>query len=245
MTILRVALDLPLPHLFDYTCAETTAADIGMRALVPLGNKQVVGVIVALADKSEIEDDKLKPALRILRETPALDRNWLGLAQFCSGYYHRPLGEVIFNGLPARLRKPGAPQTFKQAAAYRLSESGREALRQLSLRAKAKRALLQTLSRSDCAEDLLRQSQSARKALTELSAMGWVERYRPSAQPVAGRFVEGPALNAEQQHALQQIEREGGGVWYQDDVGAEMPFKVSNTNWLRISVGLESLPRAM
>lgn len=42
--------------------------------------------------------------------------------------------------------------------------------------------------------------------------------------------------------ALQQIEREGGGVWYQNDVGEEMPFKVSNTNWLRISVGLESLP---
>ncbi|MFH1605421.1 MAG: primosomal protein N', partial [Pseudomonadota bacterium] len=211
MTILRVALDLPLPRLFDYTCAETTPADIGMRALVPLSNKQVVGVIVALADTSEVANDKLKPALRILRETPALGRDWLELAQFCSGYYHRPLGEAIFNGLPAPMRKPGAPQIFKQAAIYRLSESGREALGQLSLRARAKRALLQTLSQSDCAEDLLRQSPSARKALAELSGMGWVEPYQPSPQPVAGRFVEGPALNAEQQYALQQIEKAGTG----------------------------------
>ena len=211
MSILRVALDLPLPQLFDYTCAETTTADIGMRALVPLGSKQVVGVIVGLAETSEIESGKLKPALRILRETPALGRDWLELAQFCSGYYHRPLGEVIFNGLPARLRKPGATHTFKRPAAYRLSQSGREAQRQPPRRAKAKRALLETLSQADCAEDLLRQSPGARKALAQLSSIGWVERYELSPQPVAGHFIEGPALNVEQQHALQQIETAGTG----------------------------------
>ena len=211
MTILRVALDLPLPHLFDYTCTEATPEDIGMRVLVPLGNKQAVGVIVALADTSEIENDKLKPASRILRETPALGSSWLELAQFCSGYYHRPLGEVIFNGLPARLRQPGAPPTFKPALAYRLSESGRAALQQLPSRKTSKRALLQALSQSDCTEDLLGRGPSAKKALAELSGLGWIEGYQPSPQPIASRFVEGPALNAEQQHALQQIESAGTG----------------------------------
>src|SRR5471032_2364883 len=84
MSILRVALDLPLPQLFDYRCAEATDTDIGMRVLVPFGNSQAVGVIVGLADTSEISGDKLKSAVRILRETPALGRDWLELVQFCS-----------------------------------------------------------------------------------------------------------------------------------------------------------------
>ena len=113
MSILRVAFDLPLPRLFDYSCAEATVADIGMRVLVPFGNKQAVGVIVGIADTSEISSEKLKPAVRILRETPALGRDWLELVQFCSDYYHRPLGEVVFNGLPVRLRKPGTTFTLK------------------------------------------------------------------------------------------------------------------------------------
>jgi len=210
MSILRVALDLPLPRLFDYSCAEASDADIGMRVLLPFGNKQVVGVIIALADTSEISDDKLKPAVRILRETQALGRDWLELAQFCSDYYHRPLGEVIFNGLPVRLRKPGSPLAFKQAAACRLSASGREALAQWPARLKVKRALLQMLSSSDCAEALLlAQGPSAKKALAELERAGWVERYRLLPQPAAGRFVEKVALNAEQQRVLGEIERAG------------------------------------
>ena len=212
MSILRVALDLPLPQVFDYSCDEARAGDIGMRVLVPFGNKRAVGVIVGLADTSEISSEKLKPAVRILRETPALTRDWLDLAQFCSGYYHRPLGEVIFNSLPRALRQPTATAALKQANAYRLSAGGREALAQLPASAKVKRGLLLTLSRSDCVEELLlAQSPRARKALADLCDAGWIERYQPPAAPGDYRFVEKLPLNAEQQQALQQIEAAGPG----------------------------------
>ena len=207
MSILRVAFDLPLPRLFDYSCTEATDADIGMRVLVPFGNKQSVGVIVGIADTSEIESGKLKSAVRILRETPALGRDWLELVQFCSSYYHRPLGEVIFGGLPVRLRKPGASFSLKQEAAYRLTASGRAAMAQLSARARVKHELLLTLSRSDCVEPvLLTQSKSARTALAELSSAGWIERYQLSPETAGSRFIENVALNAEQQQVLAQIE---------------------------------------
>jgi primosomal protein N' (replication factor Y) (superfamily II helicase) len=212
MSILRVAFDLPLPRLFDYRCAGASDTDIGMRVLVPFGNKQAVGVIVEVTDSSDVDREKLKSAVRILRETPALGRDWLELAQFCSGYYHRPLGEVIFSGLPVRLRGAAAALALDQVVAYRLNAGGREALAQLPARAKVKRALLEALSRCDCAERaLLAQSQSAKKALAELSAAGWIERYQPSAQASAGRFVEKLALNAEQQQVLEQIERADPG----------------------------------
>ncbi|MBE0613549.1 MAG: primosomal protein N' [Burkholderiales bacterium] len=212
MTILRVALDLPLPRVFDYACDDATTADIGMRVLVPFGNKQAIGVIIGLADKSEVGSGKLKAAVRVLRETPALARDWLELAQFCSDYYHRPLGEVIFNGLPWRLRQAGATPTLKEAAAYRLGDGGREALAQLPARAKVKRALLQTLLQSDCAEQLLlAQSAGAKKALSELADAGWIERYLLQGSPGNGRFIEKLALNSEQKQVLKHIDDSGPG----------------------------------
>lgn len=212
MSILRVALDLPLPRVFDYSADAVTPADIGMRVLVPFGNKQMIGMIVGLADNSEVDSAKLKPALCILRETVPLGRDWLELTRFCSDYYHRPLGEVIFNGLPLRLRKPGIPPTIDEACAYRLNAGGRAALEQLPARAKLKRALLETLARSDCAEALLHsQSPGARRALAEMVGTGWVERYRRSPQAAACRFIESVALNDEQQQALAQIEAAGPG----------------------------------
>ena len=51
MSILRVALDLPLPRLFDYSCTDASTEDIGMRVLVPFGNRQAVGVIVYLSEE--------------------------------------------------------------------------------------------------------------------------------------------------------------------------------------------------
>ena len=212
MSILRVALDLPLPHLFDYKCDDATETDIGVRVLVPFGKKQAVGVIVALADNSEIEPGKLKSAVRILRNTPALTREWLELARFCSDYYHRPLGEVIFNGLPLGLRKPGVQPDLKHAAAYRLSAPGREALELPRPRAKTKRLLLEALAQSDCTESvLLGLGTGTRKALAELGDAGWVERYRPEPRQAVGRFVEKLAVNAEQQQVLERIERAGAG----------------------------------
>ncbi|MHB8667455.1 MAG: primosomal protein N' [Burkholderiales bacterium] len=212
MNILRVALDLPLPRLFDYRSEDATIADIGRRVLVPFGNKRAVGVIVGLAGNSEVESGKLKTALRILRDTPALSRDWLELAQFCSGYYHRPLGEVIFNGLPRQLREADANPALKQAFAYRISASGREALAQLPANARVKRALLQTLLQSDRSEQsLLAQKPSAKKALAELDGAGWIERYPAPAAPGTGGFREKLPLNAEQRQVLQQIEGAGRG----------------------------------
>ena len=54
MIILRVALDVPLPKLFDYRSEDATRADIGYRVLVPFGKKRLVGVIWDVATKSRV-----------------------------------------------------------------------------------------------------------------------------------------------------------------------------------------------
>ncbi|MBT8076770.1 MAG: hypothetical protein KJN61_09890, partial [Gammaproteobacteria bacterium] len=62
--ILRVALAVPLRQLFDYL---PPAGDIkarpGMRVIVPFGHLQMVGIIVELANQSEMPLDKLAAVL--------------------------------------------------------------------------------------------------------------------------------------------------------------------------------------
>ena len=83
--ILRVALDVPLPKLFDYRSEDATRADIGYRVPVPFGKKRLVGVIWDVATKSKIADSRLRPVEKILRDVAPLPREWLALVEFCSG----------------------------------------------------------------------------------------------------------------------------------------------------------------
>jgi len=114
MTILRVAVDIPLPRLFDYTVTEAAPEDIGRCVRVPFGSGEKVGVIIAVAESSE--HDKLKPAGEILRGMPALPADWLALAEFCSRYYQHPLGEVMAMALPPHLRRGKLPAVRKVKA---------------------------------------------------------------------------------------------------------------------------------
>src|SRR5205814_9717243 len=103
MTILRVAVDVPLPTLFDYRSEDATRADIGYRVLVPFGNKRLVGVIWDVVAKSKVADSRLRSAEKILRDVAPLPREWLALVEFCSSYYHGLPAAVVAAGLPLRL----------------------------------------------------------------------------------------------------------------------------------------------
>ena len=54
MPIVRVALDVPLPKLFDYLAEVAGRADIGRRVIVPFGQRRQVGLIVELTQASEV-----------------------------------------------------------------------------------------------------------------------------------------------------------------------------------------------
>ncbi|HTJ96600.1 MAG TPA: primosomal protein N' [Rhodocyclaceae bacterium] len=112
--ILRVALDLPLPRLFDYLCADAQSSDVGYRVSVPFGRGEKVGVIVAVLDETDQPLDKLKSALAILRDMPRLPDDWLALCEFCARYYQHPLGEVMALALPPMLRKGKLPRIPKE-----------------------------------------------------------------------------------------------------------------------------------
>ncbi len=113
MSIIRVALDVPLPRLFDYRADDAAASDVGRRVFVPFGSGRKLGVIVAVAETSEQPDDKLKPAEAILRDMPPLPADWLALCEFCGRYYQHPIGQVAAFALPPLLRRGKLPRPRK------------------------------------------------------------------------------------------------------------------------------------
>src|SRR3712207_3891567 len=110
MTIVRVGLDVPLGRTFDYLCPNAVPADIGQRVLVPFGRRTLIGVVLEVSDHSQLAPEKLKRAVRILHGTPALTDADLRLLRFGADYYHYPLGQVVLNALPARLRSEEQPK---------------------------------------------------------------------------------------------------------------------------------------
>ena len=104
MNLVRVALDVPLPTLFDYWLPEGLLVERGDRIVVPFGARQRVGVALELTQASELLPQRLKPVARALTDAPRLDPEWLDFMGFLSGYYQRPLGETVVHALPPRLR---------------------------------------------------------------------------------------------------------------------------------------------
>ncbi|HRD88159.1 MAG TPA: primosomal protein N', partial [Accumulibacter sp.] len=113
--VVRVALDLPLHRLFDYRFPDdqqVSVADVGCRVRVPIGQRQTIGIIVAVDVASEVARGELKPVLEVLRDQYPLPGAWLRLTSFCASYYHAPLGQVMLATLPARLRALAPARTL-------------------------------------------------------------------------------------------------------------------------------------
>ena len=102
----RVALDVPLPGLFDYRSPEPVA--VGQRVIVPFGRRELVGIVVALTDQPAVAAEQCRDVTLVLDDLPPFPPNWMKLMDFASRYYQRPLGEVMMPALPPPLRKAAA-----------------------------------------------------------------------------------------------------------------------------------------
>ena len=100
----RVALDVPLARLFDYSLPDDMTAAVGDRVVVQFGARQRIGVVMEVGAVSELSVNRVKPLLAIRDDAPRLPADWLELMRFLSAYYQRPLGESVIGALPPRLR---------------------------------------------------------------------------------------------------------------------------------------------
>ncbi len=180
MPIVRVALDVPLPRLFDYQAAAADTGDIGRLVTVPFGPRRQVGLIVALPAQSEIAPEQLKAVIAIDRSLPPLPEAWLKLARFAADYYQFPLGATLLSLLPpalkrTRTRRPNPP------AAYALTPAGTAHSQSLNPRAKAQRQLAARLAAGPLPAG---EAAPWRAFLREWLKQGWVRPAELAPAPV-------------------------------------------------------------
>ena len=220
--VLRVALPLPLPRLFDYlpaAGARPGPLDRGCRVQVPFGSRELVGVVAEVGPPAADAPD-LRMAVALLDATPLLHGELFDSLHWLARYLHAPLGEVLATALPAALRR-GDPLPDTHGWACRLTEAGRTALP--GLRAGGPRRFAEQLQTGPRDEDLLDapgQDESATSAMDDqerapgkdwrgaarsLAKRGLVERVAVPASQRAPVPQRGPALNQEQQAAVDAL----------------------------------------
>ncbi|HSH86930.1 MAG TPA: primosomal protein N' [Methylophilus sp.] len=199
----RVVLDVPLDRQFDYL---NTGLEIrvGNRVVVPFAGRQLIGIVMALPEQSDVPENKLKAVLQVFDDVP-FDAVTLKLLKFCADYYHYPFGQTVLSSLPLRLRQT-KPAVSRKMWMFALAKPLPENLigkRQLVLARLV--AVLQ--QHKECSESMLAEVSSGwRKAIEPLLESGLVTRrevvaMRPSL-PASDRE---PVLNEEQAHAVNSI----------------------------------------
>ncbi|MDB5811085.1 MAG: replication restart helicase PriA [Betaproteobacteria bacterium] len=219
ISIARIALDVPLPTLFDYAATGIGRDDIGRRVLVPFGKKIAVGVIVELASSSELAPQRVRQVIAVQRDIPPIAEDVLSLLKFCSRYYHHPLGEAVLNALPTRLRRRQALK-LKNAKLYRLTAIGAGIdAASLPTRSKLKRDVLILMRETNDAIDettLFAIASTARNAVKALLELGWIElcdgaQSDNAAADMPLQSATGPVLTMEQAEAIAAVRETASG----------------------------------
>src|SRR5690554_755764 len=211
-TVLRIALPVPLPRLFDYrppAGSVASAADIGRRVRVPFGQREAVGIVEGCG-QAAVDDGGLRGALAWIDEAPLLGGELLESVRWLVRYTHAPPGEVLATALPAALRR-GEPVPDTCEPAWRLTEAGATALPGMREgRPRSLAALLDGGIRHEAAlDDLL---PGWRPAARSLAGRGLAEQVALPASQLAPDPRPGPEPNPEQAEAIEAIQASAGFV---------------------------------
>lgn len=139
--LVAVAINRPFAEPLTYAWPWPEAAIRGSRVLVPLGQQQLVGIV--LGPGQPLSKGRLKSVLAKLDTQAQLSDELMQLGEFIGQYYQQPLGEVLHALLPSALRKPIAAQP-SQVKSWRLRLPAADI--QLSKSARRQQALVDFLA---------------------------------------------------------------------------------------------------
>jgi len=172
MTYCDVSLPVPLDQSFTYRLPETLRHRVqaGCRVVVPFGSRMLTGMVLRGYD--EAPEGPLKDVARLLDEEPVLDAELISLGQWIAQYYCAPLGEVLRSMTPLT-------GEIRKTKLYSLTDSGRDAARQLLLGPAQEDPTLQVLALLDgrplSAAYLTKKVPKAANILKSLQKKGFVE----------------------------------------------------------------------
>jgi primosomal protein N' (replication factor Y) len=133
-----VSLPVPLDQPFTYSLPDTLRhrVRVGSRLIVPFGTRKLTGVILRCHD--DPPSVVTRDALRLIDSEPVLSAELLALGRWIAGYYCSPLGDVLRGMLPLS-------SEIRRGKVWTLTDSGRDAARQLLLDSSPDDPVLQIL----------------------------------------------------------------------------------------------------
>ena len=203
--IIKVALPVPLPQLFDYVQTQNgSLTPVGSRVLVPFGGRKLVGVVIGHSTHSDWPQQQLQQIIRPLDDSePIFDAPLLKLLKWCWKYYKHAPGEVVLSALPPVLRsiKGSLPEPPVQ---YAMTEAGRARLALPAGRIKAQYRMLAALEKAPMRPEMLASGTARwRQTLSRLLEQDWVKE-EPASLAVLQKSP-GPELTPAQQNAVDRI----------------------------------------
>ncbi|EAR61425.1 primosomal protein N' [Neptuniibacter caesariensis] len=209
MSILRLAIPSPLRRLFDYLPPEGISVENlqpGIRVIAPFGRREVIGVLIEVAEESEFSLNKLKRVKSLLDNSPPLPQHLFKLARWAASYYQHPEGDAIQQALPVLLRKGNACE-FQHETLWRASETA--STDQLKANAIRQIELLQLLLEhpQGISTDALKAEGANISALSSLAEKGLAESFQRKHSHHDEQILhEAPlTLNSEQQLCIEHI----------------------------------------
>ena len=201
MKIVRVALAVPLPRLFDYLFPDDVSLQIGTRVLVPFGTQKRVAIVADFPTKSDVPEDKLKTILQPLDLAPLFTPIYWDWLHWAANYYQAGLGDVLFQALPVKLRN-GESAVKNDCTFWRITDAGKNALEQgLVKRSKKQAEALQCLSEIDLEKG---NNEFSSAIWSTLKAKGFIEEITIQTTPLSWQQSLGDNLivNAENRLTL-------------------------------------------
>jgi primosomal protein N' (replication factor Y) len=133
-----VSLPVPLDQPFTYSLPDTLRhrVRVGSRLMVPFGTRKLTGVILRCHD--DPPSVATRDALRLIDSEPVLSAELMALGRWIAGYYCSPLGDVLRGMLPLS-------SEIRRGKVWTLTDSGRDAARQLLLDSSPDDPVLQIL----------------------------------------------------------------------------------------------------
>ncbi|MBS0558162.1 MAG: primosomal protein N' [Proteobacteria bacterium] len=208
-SILRVAIPVPLPQLFDYLPPPGIAASAiarGSRVSVAFGRGRRVGIVVGIG-APEIPVARLKAISAVLDAQPLITPELLATLEWTARYYQHPLGEAIDAALPAGLRTARALPTDGDSALALTAAAASATVKSGSTGARVLDALAngpQTYAALDA------RIAQWRGAAAHLLRRGLIERLRVATRSAPRVRLDPPRLTAEQDAAVAAIGAEAG-----------------------------------
>ena len=202
------AIAVPLYKIFDYRIDADDSAQPGTRYRLPFAGRVKTGLLLSSSDSSEHDPQRIKAVLQRLDDSPVISAHMLELTRWMADYYLQPLGEVLFQCLPATLRAASAEKPTR-VKIWRLVDTSPEDLAALARRSPRQYELSQALSATTLGlnaaqlREINANWHGLIKALEGKGLVVWEWADNASAGNTAASM---PQLSPEQDAALTQIE---------------------------------------